>query len=349
MTAVLASGELKAPRRLAWPLLGPLVVCAFVAGIGALASGPAAGTIAEMMVRMVVVVGLYVFVGNSGIISFGHISFMAVGAYAAAWLTCCTLPMVKPMYLPGLPVWLQQTAEPFWIGVLAAAVLAGAVALVIGVALMRLSGIAASIATFGVLAVEFNVYNNWDSVTAGTSSISNIPITVDAFSASLFAAGAIAVAALFQSTRYCVMLRAVRDDEVAARSAGIRIVPVRLIAFVLSAVIVGIGGALHSGFLGILTVDSFYLQLTFLTLTMLIVGGMSSLTGAIVGVVCVTVVTTALRALEAGIILGGLEIRPPAGFQEVGLGIALVTVMVFRPGGLTNGWDVFRFPVRRPG
>jgi branched-chain amino acid transport system permease protein len=331
------------PRR--W--LAPGATLLWIVAMGAFASGAGAGTITEMMIRMVVVVGIYVFVGNSGIISFGHISFMSIGAYAAAWLVCCTLPMVKPMYLPGLPEWLQNTAAPFWVGIIAAACLSGLVSLVVGVALMRLSGIAASIATFGVLAVQFNIYTNWDTVTAGTSSISNLPISVSSLTASLFAVMAIVIAAIYQNSRHGLMLRAIRDDEVAAKAAGIKVVRARLIAFVLSAVTVGTGGALHSGFLGMLTVDSFYLQQTFITLTMLIVGGVSSLTGAIVGVVFVTAITFALRGLEGGVMIGSLTIRPPVGFQEVGLGVVLVMVMIFRTGGLTRGWDMFRFPPRR--
>jgi len=329
----------------------PVLVLVCIVGLGLVSSGTLTETVTEMMVRMVVVVGLYIFVGNSGIISFGHISFMAIGAYAAAWLTCCTLPMVKPLYLPGLPEWLQNTSQPFWTGLAAAALLSGVVAAAIGSAIMRLSGIAASIATFGILAVEFNIYSNWDSMTAGTSSVSNIPISMDPFSASLFAAGAIVVAALYQNSRFGVALRAVRDDAAASKAAGIRVIPSRLIAFVLSAIVVGVGGALQSGFLGTPTVDTFYFQLTFLTLSMLIVGGISSLTGAVVGVLLITGATVGLRALEAGFVVGSIKIRPPSGFQEVTLGVAMVLFMILRPAGATKSFDVFRFPIphRTPG
>jgi branched-chain amino acid transport system permease protein len=334
-------------RTAARAAVGPAVVLVCVIGIGLGARGPLTETITEMMIRMVIVVGLYVFVGNSGIISFGHISFMAIGAYAAAWLTCCTLPMVKPLYLPGLPELLQNTSEPFWTGLAAAVLLSAIVAGVVGYAIMRLSGIAASIATFGILAVEFNIYSNWDSMTAGTSSISNIPISIGPLSASLFAAAAIVVAALYQNSRFGVALRAARDDLAASKAAGIHVVHARLVAFVLSAAIVGLGGALQSGFLGTLTVDTFYFQLTFLTLSMLIVGGMSSLTGAIVGVLLVSGATIGLRGLEAGVTLGAVKIHPPSGFQEVVLGVAMVLFMILRPAGATKSFDVFRFPVIR--
>lgn len=331
-------------------LLSAAALLIVLVGIGAAASGSWSGLVTEMFIRMVVVVGIYIFVGNSGVISFGHISFMSIGAYAAAWMTCCTLPMVKPMYLPGLPEWLQSSAQPAWTGIAVGVVTAAVVAIVVGVTILRLSGIAASIASFGVLVVQYNIYSNWDSVTAGTSSISNIPVYVTPLTASLFAAGAIVLASLHQNSRLGVMLRATRDDEPAARASGIGVFYTRFVAFVLSAVVVSVGGALHAGFLGTVSVDSFYMTTTFLTVTMLIIGGVSSLTGAILGVVLVTAATWLLRLIEAGTSIGGIEFRPPSGFQELSLGVVMVLFLIFRPRGamgLVDFFDLSRLPKMR--
>ena len=119
------------------------------------------------------VAGLYIFVGNSGVISFGHIGFMCIGAYAAAWFTIP--PMMKQVSLPGLPDFLIQTQLPIFVSAAFAGLLAALFALIVGRILMRLSGIAASIATFAMLAVINVVYSNWDSVTGGTGSIVGIP------------------------------------------------------------------------------------------------------------------------------------------------------------------------------
>ena len=86
----------------------------------------------------------------------------------------------------------------------------------------------------------------------------------------------------------------------------------RLIAFVLSATLVGVGGGLYAQFLGILTVDPFYLSLSFITIAMLVVGGMASLTGAVTGVVAVTAIVELLRFMERGVTLGGTLV-PAAG------------------------------------
>jgi branched-chain amino acid transport system permease protein len=148
------------------------------------------------------------------------------------------------------------------------------------------------------------------------------------------------LAFVFQVSRYGLMLRASRDDEVAAKSSAIGIVKVRLIAFVVSAMIAGVAGALYGHFLGILTADTFYLSLTFVTLAMLVVGGVGSLTGAVTGVVAVTFVVEVLRHLEAGVPLGTAKLQLPQGSQEIGLGIVMALIMVFRPSGLTRGREV---------
>jgi branched-chain amino acid transport system permease protein len=333
-----------------WPPIGLAIILLVVWAVAlAIGSGEILHIITETMIRIVVVVGLYIFIGNSGILSFGHISFMAIGAYATAWLTCCTLPMVKGLYLPGLPDFLVGVSYPFWTGIVSAALLTGGIALILGVVLMRLSGIAASIATFALLAITFSVYSNWDSV-GGASSISNIPIYVGPGVATGFAIGVVCVAYFHASSRYGLMLRASRDDSVAARSAAVNIFLVRSMAFVLSAICVGVGGALYANFLGVLAIREFYLVATFLTLAMLIVGGVGSLTGAVIGVLFVTLITEILRHLEGGVVVAGLTFELPKGFQEICLGVIMIATLIYRPAGLTNGRELsWPFPRRGAG
>lgn len=297
-------------------------------------------TVTEMTIRIVLVVGLYVFVGNSGILSFGHISFMSIGAYGFVWVSCCTLVTLKPLALPGLPDFLQQIALPPPAGIAAAAFLAGGSALVVGTVLMRLSGTAASIATFALLAGQYALYRNWSDVTGGTASVANVPVFLGPLSGTLLAAAAILIAWLHQQSRFGLMLRATRDEQTAARASGVNIWLVRTVAFALSGLIVGVGGAMQAGFLGIVTVDAFYLGITFLTLAMLIVGGSASLSGAVVGVIALTAVTEILRRLEGGVHFGETLLALPRGMQEVGLGCVMILVMIFRPAGIMNGREL---------
>ncbi len=292
-------------------------------------------TLTEMLIRMVVVIGIYLFVGNSGVMSFGHIGFMSIGAYATAWMTLP--PEWKQVMLTGLPVVFQDNTYPFPVAVLASGLAAAGVALFLGIAIMRLSGLAASIATFAFLAIVFSVYSNWESVTGGTSSVIGIPTVVGPWIAVGFVCGAIVAAHAFQVSRVGLMLRASRDDEVAAQSSAVEIVRMRLLAFVASAFLVGVGGALYAHFLGVLTTDAFYLALSFVTLSMLVVGGLQSLTGAVVGTLAVTLIVEVLRGLERGLDLGASHIALPRGSQEIGLGLALALVLIFRPSGLSGG------------
>lgn len=324
-----------------WPAIGLSLFLAVVSVASTVVGSSALQhMITEMMINLVVVIGLYVFIGNSGILSFGHISFMAIGAYAHAWFSCCTVSMVKQLYMPGLPLILRDNAYPFWVGAGAAGLLSGAVALVIGAVLMRLSGIAASIATFAVLLMTYTLYANWDSVTAGAGSLSNVPVDAGIGLTTVFAVASVLVAYVYARSRFGLMLRASRDDAVAARSAGVNIYLMRLIAFVVSAIFLGIGGALYASFLGTLSVDQFYLSATFLTLAMLIVGGVGSLTGAVTGVLFLTAVKETLRYFEAGVTVADVSLYLPKGFEQVCLGIIMIAILILRPSGLTKSQEL---------
>ena len=98
-----------------------------------------------------------------------------------------------------------------------------------------------------------------------------------------------------------------REDEVAAAAAGISVRWLRLVAFVLSAAIVAMGGVLQGHFLGMLSVGQFYFEFTFLTLAMLVIGGMRSLSGAVIGTIVVSTLAEALRTLAAGFTIGGVD------------------------------------------
>ncbi|SJZ30808.1 branched-chain amino acid transport system permease protein [Enhydrobacter aerosaccus] len=322
-----------------WPVLSLAAIVTLVTAIAIWMGGDEIKvTLTEMLIRMTVVIATYLFIGNSGILSFGHIGFMCIGAYAAGWATCN--PAWKQLMLTGLPAFLQENEYPFLLAVGGGGLLAAIVALIFGAAVIRLSGIAASIATFAFLAIVNSVYSNWDSVTAGTSSIIGIPQVVGPWEALAFALVSMVVAYVFQQSRYGLMLKASRDDEVAAKASAIDIVKVRLIAFVASAFLVGVGGALYGHFLGVLTVDIFYMGLTFVTLSMLVVGGIGSLFGAVSGVLIVTLIVQVLRAFEAGFKIGGATVALPQGSQEIGLGVIMALILLFRPSGLTKSREV---------
>lgn len=288
-------------------------------------------------VNLVAVVGLYVFMGNSGILTFSAVAFMAVGAYTSALLTMP--PMMKGTFLPDLPAWLAAAEIAPVAGAFAGGAVAAALALVAGFPIMRLSGIAASIATLSLLIIAYIGLGNWDSVTGGQTSLMGLPRHVDLWSAAFWAIGAVVLAFAYQETRWALALRAAREDEVAARASGVRVAPMRLVAFVLSAFICGVAGALYVHYLGTARIELFYLDATFLFLTMLVVGGMRSLTGAVVGTAVISVLTEALRLLETGVTVPGtaLKVATAPGLGDVVLAALMLLILVFRPKGITGG------------
>lgn len=292
-------------------------------------------TVIEGLIKIVAVVGLYIFIGNSGIMSFGHVAFMGIGAYAAAWQSCC--PMLKPIVMSGLPdILLKNTVPDFPAGVISG-LLSATLALVAGAVILRLSGIAASIASFALLFIFNVIYSNADRFTQGVGSIVGLPTYVTPTVAYGWAFAAIALACLYQRSRYGVALRACREDEVAARAAGINVYAQRLIAFVLSAFLMGVSGALYGSMLGTISVDTFFLDMTFMLVAMLVVGGMRSFAGAVVGVTAVSAVVEVFRQLQNGVAIGTMHFALPAGLQGIALAIFMLVVLIFRREGITGG------------
>ena len=311
------------------------------------AGGPFTRTVTEMFIRVMIVVGLYTFIGNSGVISFGHIGFMCLGAYATAWFTIP--PAMKKFSLRGLPTLIAQNQLPLPVSLLLATVFTGVIAYVFGRILMRLNGIAASIATFAMLAVINTVYSNWQSVTGATSSIVGIPMKTGLWTGFMGASFAVVVAYIYAISRSGLALRATRDEGIAAAASGVDVAHERLIAFVLSAMVIGLAGALYAHFLGVVNPDAFYMNLTFITLSMLVVGGMNSLSGAVVGVIALSSIIEALRWLEKGVDVGAFRLIIPNGMQEIAVGVIMIVILMFRPSGLTRNQEIVwrRWPFAR--
>lgn len=291
-----------------------------------------------MVIDLILVVGLYTFVGVSGVFSFGHVAFMAIGAYAGAIFVMP--PETKRFVIPDLPAPLADVHLGAFPATLAAGGVAAAVALVLGVPLVRLSGLTAGLATFAVLIIVNVVARNWQQVTHGTAGIAGIPRTTTIGVALGWAMVAMATAWAFQRSRPGLRLRASREDEGAARAIGISVARERGIAFVLSAFFVGAGGALYGMFIGSFTPDAFFLNVTFLITAMLIIGGMTSLAGAVVGTIVIAALAELLRRAEEGIDLGLFHLSAKPGLREVGLAVVMLAILILRPAGLTGGREL---------
>jgi branched-chain amino acid transport system permease protein len=328
------------PRRTI-QVVGPLALVVGAALVGSLFSRETEIYFINALIGVVVVVALYVFVGNSGVLSFGHISFVAVGAWAAGVLS---VPVEeKSAIFPSLYPLIGDNTVGNVTSLLVASAVGGAYAFLVGLPLMRLSGLTAGIATFAVLEITHNVLRYWDRIGPGTNSFSSVPETTDLLQAALGAAIAVGVAFAYQTGRLGRQLRAIREDSAAARAVGIPVVRQRLWAFALSGAVAGLAGGLYVHFLPVSTED-FYLNLTFITLAMLVIGGVGSLWGAVVGALAVSGLDSFLAEAEGGMTLSGQTLDLPSGARLIVVGFLMALVLVLRPSGLTGGQE---FPLPR--
>jgi branched-subunit amino acid ABC-type transport system permease component len=322
-----------------WPLLA-LMALTCIVSLATFALGPDSldRVVLGSVIDLTVVVGLYTFVGVTGVFSFGHAAFMAIGAYTSAILVIP--PATKKFVLPDLPGFLSSAhLDPLPATVVAGAV-AAAFALVLSLPLARLSGLTAGLATFAVLSIVNIVARNWEQVTHGTAGVSGIPTTTTIWGALGWAMLAMAAAWAFQRSRIGLRLRASRENESAARSIGVAVARERTIAFVVSAFFVGVAGALFGMFIGSFNPDAFFLNITFLMIVMLVIGGTTSLAGAVVGTIAISGASEMLRRIEGGVDLGFVHLSAKPGLREVALALVMLVILIFRPGGLTGGREL---------
>jgi len=315
-------------------LAGPCLLVVATALVGSIVS-PATGVyFITALVFVAIVVALYVFIGNSGVVSFGHISFVALGVWTAGVLS---VPRAqKSAIMPGLAGFLGHTTVGNVPSLLLAALVGGVAAALVGLPLMRLSGLAAGIATFAVLEITHNLLRYYEKIGPGLNTFSSVPETTGIRQAAIGALLVIVAAFLYARSRYGRMLRATREDPAAAAATGVSMYRQRLVAFALSGAIAGFAGGLYIHLLPLNT-EGVYLDLTFITLAMLVIGGTTSLWGAVVGALAVSALDSFLAEAENGIKILGGTLDLPSGTRVIAEGALMALVLIFRPGGLTGG------------
>lgn len=316
----------------AWPrgsLLGGLAPAGAILAAGVLATlgGPTMATRIELFcIYLLVVLALQMFTGNSGVTSFGHIAFMALGAYGSALLT---IPAsIKTVALPSLPPLVAEHQLPFPAALVVAVGFAVLVAVLVGLPLSRLSGSAGAIATFALLVVVNVAIAGMTGVTGGRRALYGVPRVTNLPWALGFSVAGVVLTRLFRDSPLGLSLRASREDETVAQAMGARVARARLIAWTLSAVPATVSGALYAHLLGAFSAQQFYLGLTITTLAMLIVGGMSTVSGAVVGTAVLYAAGEVLRQVETSAGLFGLS--------QIAIAVVLLVTMAFRPQGMVG-------------
>ena len=288
----------------------------------------------------IVAVALALTSGFTGVFSLGQIGFLAIGAYVSAILSMP--PMVKqPMLLPGLPPWLATFDSTGWhpqaallFACLISGLAAAAVGALVGAPLMRLSGHYVAVATMGFLIIVYAVAVNWDSVTRGARGLSQIPTSANPWVAYVWAAIAVYVALRLRASPYGRAMIASRENLLAARGIGVNVLRTRLLAFVVSAFLTGVAGALLAHQIGTVAPSTFYFATTFNVIIMVVLGGMGSISGAVVGAAIMTLTPELLRPIEDGFTLGPLQTGAAYGLSNIILAVGFILIMIFRPQGL---------------
>jgi branched-chain amino acid transport system permease protein len=291
--------------------------------------------LAVIAINIMLVVSLNLTNGFTGDFSLGPAAFMAIGAYTAALLT---LPAATKLAMnPGLPAWMQQTTAPFVVATIAGGVLATLVALVVGVPVLRLRGHYLAVATLGLMVIVRVLANNWQAVTRGARGINGIPSYTNIWWAYGWALLTIYVVWRLVHSPYGRAMTAIREDELSASARGVRVFATRMLAFATSAFFAGAAGSLWAHQITAITPSSFSFTITFNLIVMLVVGGMGSISGSVVGAVLLTILPELLRRAETTLAMGG---NPLYGLSQIVIALLAAGTMVYRRQGLFGGSEL---------
>ncbi|MBN7760518.1 MULTISPECIES: branched-chain amino acid ABC transporter permease [Nitratireductor] len=280
--------------------------------------------LALLFINAALAVSLTLTNGLTGLFSLGHPAFMTIGAYVAAILTFSARR--KGSMLPGLPDWLASTELSMFPALLIAGLAGGLVALAIGWAVLRLKGHYLAVATLGLIIVVQGLATNWDGITRGGAGLSGLPRHVDIWWALGFLVIVVAITWRVKFSSLGRAMMAVRENELAASCSGINAARLKILAFVIGAVMAAIAGAMLAHLISVVTPKTYSVLLAFNIVVMVVIGGSGSITGALVAATAITVLSEALRPVEESIGLYGMS--------QVIVALCLIVVLYLKPGGL---------------
>ena len=289
-------------------------------------------------VNLLVVLGLQVFMGNARITNLSHSAFMGIGAYAAA--ICVTPQNIKALSLPSAPWGLNAfSIDPISSALIAIAI-TGVVAFLVGLFIVRLSGIGATIVSLAFLVIIHSLFLYRTDIFKGNQAFFGIPQVFNLTSVVILAALVVFAVRMFRESKTGVALRASADDEIGALSMGVDMYRLRLIAWVFSGMLLAVAGIAYAYFLGTISARPFYFNHVFLTLAMLIFGGMGTVTGAVLGTFLISLGLEMVRWLETGPIVLGVDLPEVLGLSGIALGAVIVLTMALRPSGIMGETEI---------
>ncbi len=308
--------------RTRWAILAGAFVALMVFPL-AVRSGYVLGTLVFVALNALAAVGLSLVMGFAGQVSLGQAAFAAIGAYTSGVLTTAA-------------GWSPLAALPL-------AVAAGAVgAFLIGLPVFRLSGLLLAMATLGFGIIVYYVLVNWSALTGGPSGLTGVPpfaigaLRIDTDARMLRLAGGVLLLVLglagnLVDSRIGRALRAIRDSEAAAQAVGIDTARAKLAVFAIAGGLTALSGALYAHYLTFINPSPFGFTYSIELVVMVVLGGVASLWGAVLGAAAVVLLVEALRTVLPLVTAssGASE------YEIVIFGLVLMAVMMFLPGGLS--------------
>jgi branched-chain amino acid transport system permease protein len=291
-------------------------------------------------ITIIAAIGLNILTGYCGQLSIGHAGFIAVGAYTAAILT-------------------GKAGLPFLAGLICSGFMAGFIGLIFGIPSLRVKGFYLAIATIAAQFIIIWVINHWSALTGGFVGIKVPPASIGGFvfrseASQFYLIITIAVLSTFLAknlarTQVGRAFVAIRDNDLAAEVMGVNLFYYKLLAFFIGCFLAGIAGCLLAHWTGFMNAEYFSLTESILYVGMIIIGGLGTTLGPILGVILIRLLQQVLTMYLVPI-LGSSFRMLPAGFAT-GLtpmlfGLVIILFLILEPRGLAHRWMLFKAAYR---
>lgn len=277
-----------------------------------------------ILINAMLAVSLTAANGFTGLFSLGHPAFMTIGAYTAIILT---YPVNRRGFaMPDLPDFLVDFSLPLLGAVLIAMCVAGIVAVLIGLVVLKLKTHYLAVASLGLIVVVQNLALNLDGITRGGRGLTGIPRDATLPFISVVLLVMVIVCWKIKHSSLGRAMLAVRENELAARSYGIHAFRLKLLSFTLGALGAGAGGALIPHVIAVMSPQSFGIVMAFNLIAIIVVGGQGSIIGALIVSFAIAGLTEFMRPLEEAYSLFGIT--------QVIIALLLVVVLIVRPQGI---------------
>jgi branched-chain amino acid transport system permease protein len=295
-------------------------------------------------IYIILAISMNLLNGFTGLFSLGHAGFMAIGAYVSALLTMTPAQKTMNFFLAPIVPALANVQVPFIAALIIAGLVAALFAWLIGTPVLRLRDDYLAIATLGFAEIIRVLITNMQTVTNGALGLKGLP----KFSTTwvVWSVAALAVIFMFALTRsaYGRSLKAVRDNEIAAQAMGIDVAHVKIVSFVISGFMAGVGGALLGHLMTTIDPKMFVFGLTYNIILIVVLGGNGSITGSVIASIVVTVLMEALRFLDGPLDFVVFKTDGLPGLRMVVFSLLLMIVVIYRQKGLMGtkefSWDM---------